>query len=249
MNESLTLVLFSSLTVVVAGYVRGYGGFGFSMITVAALSLFSAPVQVVPVVLLLEVTASLFLLPGVWRHVNWPDLLWLLIGMAVGTPFGVWMLGNVSPEPMKMAVAMIIFMLALMLRQGFVVKRRLNRPGTMAAGLASGVLNGAAAIGGPPAILFFFSSPIGAAVSRASLITFFLATDILAAGTCTAAGLMTVGNARQALILVLPMVAGLMMGKHAFMRAPEDTFRKRVLLYLMLLSLLMMLRAATKVFA
>ena len=249
MNESLTLVLFSSLTVVVAGYVRGYGGFGFSMITVAALSLFSAPVQVVPVVLLLEVTASLFLLPGVWRHVNWPDLLWLLIGMAVGTPFGVWMLGNVSPEPMKMAVAMIIFMLALMLRQGFVVKRRLNRPGTMAAGLASGVLNGAAAIGGPPAILFFFSSPIGAAVSRASLITFFLATDILAAGTCTAAGLMTVGNARQALILVLPMVAGLMMGKHAFKRAPEDTFRKRVLLYLMLLSLLMMLRAATKVFA
>ena len=54
MNAPSALLIFSFATVVVAGYVRGYGGFGFSMITVAALSLFFAPVQVVPVVLLLE---------------------------------------------------------------------------------------------------------------------------------------------------------------------------------------------------
>lgn len=244
MNESIALMLFFSATVMAAGYVRGYGGFGFSMITVAALSLFSAPAQVVPVVLLLEVAASLFLLPGIWRLVNWPILSWLLAGVAAGTPMGVWMLGNVSPAPMKMAVAVIIFMLALMLRQGFVVKRRLKRPETMAAGLASGILNGAAAIGGPPAILFFFSSPAGPAVSRASLIAFFLVTDILAAGFCVAASLMTVGHARQALILALPMAAGLFLGRLAFIRTPATLFKKRVLLYLMILSLLTLVRSA-----
>jgi len=62
MNESLVLMISSCATVLVAGYVRGYGGFGFSMITVATLSLFRAPAQVVPVVLLLEVAASLFLM-------------------------------------------------------------------------------------------------------------------------------------------------------------------------------------------
>jgi uncharacterized membrane protein YfcA len=244
MNESIALMLFFSATVMAAGYVRGYGGFGFSMITVAALSLFCAPAQVVPVVLLLEVAASLFLLPGIWRLVNWPDLFWLLTGVAAGTPAGVWMLGNVSPAPMKMAVAVIIFMLALMLRQGFVVNRRLKPPATMAAGLASGVLNGAAAIGGPPAILFFFSSPVGAAVSRASLIAFFLVTDILAAGFCIAAGLMTLDHAGQALILALPMAGGLFLGKLAFFRTPETVFKKRVLLYLMILSLMTLARSA-----
>jgi hypothetical protein len=248
MNAPSALLIFSFATVVVAGYVRGYGGFGFSMITVAALSLFFAPVQVVPVVLLLEVAASLFLLPGVWRQVNWPVLSMLLIGVAAGTPVGVWMLGNISPAPMKMAVAAIIFMLALLLRQGYVVKRRLKRLDEVAAGLAAGVFNGAAAIGGPPAILFFFSSPIGAAVSRASLIAFFLATDILAAVICTAVGLMTAGHVRQALILALPMAVGLFLGKQAFIRTPERVFRRRVLLCLMLLSLLTLVRSAKDVF-
>ncbi len=249
MNESIALMLFFSATVLVAGYVRGYGGFGFSMITVAALSLFCAPAQVVPVVLLLEVAASLFLVSGTWHLVNWPILSWLLIGVVAGTPVGVWMLGNVSSAPMKMAVAMIIFMLALMLRQGFVVNRRLKRPETMAAGLASGVLNGAAAIGGPPAILFFFSSPAGAAVSRASLIAFFLVTGILAAGFCNAAGLMTPGHAGQALILALPMALGLFLGKLAYTRTPETVFKKRVLLYLMMLSLLTLVRSAKPFFS
>jgi uncharacterized membrane protein YfcA len=248
MNESIVLMIFFCATVMVAGYVRGYGGFGFSMITVAALSLFSAPAQVVPVVLLLEVAASLFLLPGIWRLVDWPILSWLLAGVAAGTPVGVWILGSVPPAPMKMAVAVIIFSMALLLRQGFVVKRRLKRPETMAAGLASGVLNGAAAIGGPPAILFFFSSPVGAAVSRASLIAFFLVTDILAAGLCTAAGLMTIGHAGQAAILALPTAAGLFLGKLAFVRTPEPVFKKRVLLYLMMLSLLTLVRSAKPFF-
>ena len=141
----------------------------------------------------------------------------------------------------------IIFTLALMLHQGFVIKRRLKRPATMAAGLVSGLLNGAAAVGGPPAILFFFSSPVGAAVSRASLIAFFLVTDILAAGFCATAGLMTVSHMRQAFILAVPMAAGLFLGKRAFIRTPETVFKKKVLLYLMILSLLILARSAREI--
>ena len=244
MSPAVALMIYSMATVAVAGYVRGYGGFGFSMITVAALSLFFAPAQVVPVVLLLEVAASLFLLPGLWSSVAWPILSRMLLGVCVGTPLGVWLLACVSPLPMKMAVAAVIFMLARSLRRGFVVTRQLSRPETIAAGVAAGVLNGAAAIGGPPAILFFFSTPSGAAVSRASLIFFFMATDILAAGTCIAAGLLTRGHAGQALILAIPMTAGLFLGKRAFSQTSETTFRKRALLYLMGLSVLMLVRAA-----
>jgi hypothetical protein len=238
-------LLVAAIAVGVAGYVRGYGGFGFAMITVAALSLLFPLARVVPMVLLLDIGASLLLLPGVWRSVHWSALFWLLTGVMAGTPLGVWLLGTVPAAPMKLAVAAVIFVLALLMRQGWGHRRRSGRPAIfgLGTGLVSGVLNGAAAIGGPPAILFFFASPTGAAVSRASLIAFFLVTDILAALTCAAAGLMTVDDGRRALMLVLPLAAGLLADSRAFIRTPEERFRKRVLLYLMLLALLVVLRA------
>ena len=85
---------------------------------------------------------------------------------------------------------------------------------------------------------------MGAAVSRASLIAFFLVTDILAGGLCIATGLMFVDHAKQALILALPMAAGLFLGKLAFVRTPETVFKRRVLLYLMILSMLTLIRSA-----
>lgn len=246
-EQPISLLIFSSFTVAAAGYVRGYGGFGFSMITVAALSLVLPPTRIIPVIVLLEVAASLFLLPGIWQAVNWHALAWLLVGVAAGTPVGVWLLGIVPAAPMKMAVAMIIMVLAVLLKRGFFRRRRPNRLDTAAVGLASGLLNGAAAIGGPPAILFFFSSPAGATVSRASLIAFFLLTDTLAAGTCALAGLMTGEHVRNALIMAIPMIAGLFAGNRAFIRTSEVIFRRRVLLCLIGLSLLTLIRTAVEV--
>ena len=46
--------LLVAIAVVIAGFIRGYSGFGFSMITVVSLSMVFRPVEVVPVVLLLQ---------------------------------------------------------------------------------------------------------------------------------------------------------------------------------------------------
>jgi len=219
-----------------AGYVRGYGGFGFSMITVAGLSLFLAPVVIVPAVLLLEIVASLYLIAGVWRRVDWPALLWLSGGMILGTPAGVWLLGFLPEHLLKMTTAVVIAILAGLLRSGFRLQRKTSRGGTLATGAVSGILNGSAAVGGPPVVLFFFSSPAGTDISRASLIAYFLGTDILAAGTCAGMGLMTPGSLRLFLTALIPAGIGLMVGKRRFLRTEQAVFRKKVMLYLMLLS-------------
>ena len=82
-------IVYAPMAVLIAGYIRGYSGFGFSMVTVLSLSMVFRPVEVVPVVLLLEIGASSLLLPQVWRKVDWRSLAWLGIGMAVCTPIGV----------------------------------------------------------------------------------------------------------------------------------------------------------------
>jgi len=48
-----------------AAVVRGYSGFGFSLLAITSLSLLLPPVQIVPSIFLMEVVASLHLLPGV----------------------------------------------------------------------------------------------------------------------------------------------------------------------------------------
>ncbi len=44
--------------ILVAGVIRGYSGFGFSMVAAISLSLFFSPSEVVPVIFSLEVAAS-----------------------------------------------------------------------------------------------------------------------------------------------------------------------------------------------
>ena len=57
--------------VFVASFARGYSGFGFSALVVASGSLVTDPINVVPLAIVMEVTASLLQAISVWRHVDW----------------------------------------------------------------------------------------------------------------------------------------------------------------------------------
>lgn len=53
-----------------AAFVRGYSGFGFSLLAITALSLRLAPAEIVPSIFLMEIAASLHLLPSIWRDIH-----------------------------------------------------------------------------------------------------------------------------------------------------------------------------------
>src|SRR5271167_1800334 len=98
-----------------AAVVRGYSGFGFSLLAIVALSLLLPPAQIVPSIFMMEVAASLHLLPGVWRDVHWRALRWLSLGCLVGTPFGVYALAHVPAAPLTLALAAFVLTAALLL--------------------------------------------------------------------------------------------------------------------------------------
>lgn len=232
-----------ALVVFLAGMVRGYGGFGFSMISVAGMSLVLDPINLVPAVVLLEVVASGLLVYGIWRQVDWKALGWLSVGMAVATPAGGYLLGAVPAAPMTIAIAAAIMVLAALMRRGFALKRRPGAVATVGTGVLSGLLNGGGAIGGPPVVLFFFSSPAGAAISRASLIAYFLGTDIIAAGVFTGMGIMTREALMLAAMMLAPTTAGVLCGARMFQGASEAVFRRHVLSVLIALSAVAVVKA------
>jgi hypothetical protein len=239
----LGTIIFSFLAILLAGLVRGYSGFGFSMIAVLSLSLVLPPVEVVPSILILEVAASFWLLPKVWKDVDWPSLSWILLGVLVGTPLGVYLLATVSEGLMRISISVVVIVLVILLWLGFGLKKMPGRLATSIIGLVSGVLNGGAAIGGPPVVIFYFSSPKAVAVGRASLIALFLATDVIALGNCLVQGLIKTNTAVLTAVFLLPLVIGVTLGSRAFIKTEEKTFRLRVLQLLLVLSVASLVRA------
>ncbi|MFH2132552.1 MAG: sulfite exporter TauE/SafE family protein [bacterium] len=240
--DPVTLV-FAALAVLFAGFVRGFSGFGFSMIVVISLSVVFKPAEIVPTILLLEVTASLWLLPGIWRDINWYSLRWLMAGVLVGTPLGVAALANVPAKAMQIAIAFVVIVLVMLLWRGIRITVMPGRSMTIVTGIISGIVNGGAAIGGPPVILYYFSSPAAAGVSRASLIFFFFSTDTIASLLCASQGLMRLTNIYLAGIFLVPLIIGVSLGSRAFTQADPESFRKKIMLLLIAISIMIIVKS------
>lgn len=240
------ILAFCVACVFLAAIVRGYSGFGFSLLTVTALSLVLPTAQIVPSIFMLEIAASIHLLPSIWRDIHWRSILPLLIGCLIGTPFGVWFLANVPAAPMQIALGMVVLVFTVLLWRGFAMKAMPGLAASTAAGTASGLLNGAFGTGGPPVILFYFASPAGNIAGRASIIAYFLGTDLMALPLLAHQDLLAWDSAIRALIFLPALLLGIWVGSRSFRGADPATFRKWVLV---LLALLAVMSAAQGLFA
>lgn len=231
------------LVVLGAGIVRGATGFGFSLIAIVLLTLVYPPTQIAPTILLWEIAASIGHLPFVYRDVDWKSLRWLSLGIVFGTPLGVWFLVNMPVDLMRIVINAVVLILTAMLFYGLRPKKTPTSLATTAVGTLSGIINGASANGGPPVILFFLSSPAGAAVGRASLIAFFLFTDVLASLLYWKSGLVHPEILVFTGCFLVPLGLGVWMGNHWFARIDKTRFNRIVLILLMVIAGMALIQA------
>lgn len=229
--------------VLAGAFVKGCSGFGASMLWVASLSLVLPPDRVVPMVLMWEVASSVQLLPEIWRKIEWRALGWLFLGALVATPLGVALLAVMPADAIRVSIGIIVLVGSFLIWRGFAWK---GHPGPAAAtgvGLAFGLLNGSTALGGPPVVLFYLATPVGAVTGRASIIAFFLATDALAAGALAIRGVLDLALALAAAALLPVMLLGVWAGARHFIRTEPESFKRFALLLLMSLGLAVIVRA------
>ena len=241
---SILPFVYSVVCIFLAAIVRGYSGFGFSLLAVTALSLASPPSQIVPSLFMLEIAASLHLLPGIWKDIHWRSIGPLLIGCLIGTPFGVWLLANVEEAPMLVTLGLFVLASTVLLWRGFALKTMPGLTASVVTGATSGLFNGAFSTGGPPVILFYFASPAGVIAGRASLIAYFLGTDMIALPLLAREGLVTRDAAFRALIFLPALLAGIWFGARSFKGADPAVFRKYVLILLGVLAVLICAKGA-----
>lgn len=230
--------------------VRGVAGFGSAMVGIGGLSLLLPPVQVVPAFLALELLTTAHLLPGVWRQVDWRSLRWVIAGCLVATPLGLTLLAGLDAQRTRLLVSGCLLLIAVAMLGGvaqrWAPKQTPGPLGALVVGAVSGVLNGAVGISGPPAIVFYFATT-AAATSRATLIAYFLFTDLWAVAWAGSAGLLTTA-ALPLMAVALPFsLAGIWLGQRIYLRLDEAQLRRlvwRLLAVLGVAGLLNALRSA-----
>ena len=244
LRDQPLLLALSSAAIFLAAIVRGFSGFGFSLLSVTALSLILPVSQIVPSIFLLEIAASLNLIPGIWREIDWKSLRWLMLGYVVGLPLGAYVLIHAPQDPTQIVLGVFVIGTAIMMLRGFRLARTPGPAACTGTGVASGVLNGAFGIGGPPVVLFYFSTPAAAAIGRASVIFFFLFTDLLGIAYFATQGIVTQQSFVQFLVWIPALLIGVWIGAHGFRHMNQEAFRRWVLMILIALAALGIGKAA-----
>ena len=150
-------------------------GFGYAMISIPLLSLVLAPKTAVPLSLFMGLGISCYLVISSYKDIKIKQILYLLIGSAIGVPFGVFILKNISPEILKIAINLIIIASAIILffKKGKNILSVNTKLITILVGFLSGLLGGSTGISGPPVILYGLNQKWDKNAFRGNLLTYF----------------------------------------------------------------------------
>ncbi|MFT5181235.1 MAG: putative membrane protein YfcA [Alphaproteobacteria bacterium] len=215
----------AAATLLAAGLIRGFAGFGSAMVNAPILSLLWGPTIGVPVAALVEFVPAIQLTPRAIPHAQW-RLVWLMgIPALILIPAGSWLLITLPSEVVRRAVATAVLILVATLWSGWRYKGRRTPLISAGVGAVSGLLSGTTGIGGPPVILYLMAGNEGPQILRANMIGYFTIVLVGMAVTFALLGLFGPTVIWRTALLVLPFLIGIFIGAKLFPFASERTFR------------------------
>jgi len=224
------------LLILVAAMVRGYTGFGFAAVAITGLNLVWPPQISVPVIILLDLIGSLSLLGSAWPESDRGLIGRLSSGAMVGIPLGLTLLIQLPENLLKLAInsGVLLMTLLLIIRSHRAPCERFWL--TRIAGGISGAFTAAASIGGLPIVCYLMGTPLDTRTQRASMVIFLAATDLVVLMLMAGSGLLGLHLVFPILLLLLPTLLGVHLGKVAFHHFRPKSFHPVALPILTVLS-------------
>ncbi|MFT6583205.1 MAG: sulfite exporter TauE/SafE family protein [Alphaproteobacteria bacterium] len=215
-----------------AGFLRGFVGFGGALVVVMTLSVVLGPLAAVPISFLSGLPSTIQLLPVAWRESERAFVVPFGLATFFGAPLGAWVLVSADPAIIKIAISVFVLIMVLMLHRDWRFGGATGAPYLAAAGAAAGFIQGVSGIGGPPAVVVALSRPGAAPRQRANVIGAVTALSFCAFPPLWYNDLFT----RDVVVIsvaVFPLyVAGTWVGSRYFSRQGQKHFRSAALLLL-----------------
>lgn len=238
LKESRMLII--ALIVCASAAAAAATGFGFNLLSAPLLTFVYPPQVVVVLTLLLGAFTSGMLLfrSEIRRGIDWRVIRPLFLSSLVGMPVGLALLLSGHPRALKLLIAGLTALFALVMLTRFRPRLRGSRYDALAVGVFSGFLSTSTSLNGAPVALYLMARSLPKDQFRGNMVVFvFLATlsslVLLAAGGAISA-FTVVLTLRLLPVLVLGFVGGFTLAN----RLSDHSFEGMVLGFLVVVGLL-----------
>ena len=222
--------------VFLASVVRGFSGFALTATVMAGVGMVLPPVQLLPVCLILEFVASLFMLRAGLREADFRLVATLMVGTLIGVPIGLSLTTSLSPEVSRPLVQSLILLLAFAQLLKVRPQWLAGQSGRAIAGVLAGIATGIAGLGGMVIAVFVLVQQLPAKSMRGSLVVYVFLSMIVSATFQHLFGVMTADGLTRGATLVPLAVVGVLLGQLLFRPRWETAYRKVCLTLLVLLA-------------
>lgn len=225
-----------AVVAVLAGFVRGFTGFGGPAVMILILAPFYAPLSLISKVLVIDFFANIKLVPATAREVELRTVVPVILGTLIGGPFGFYALNNVNPEVMSRLIAVVAGCLTVVMMGGVRFARIPPAWMHLSLGVVAGVVLGATNIAFAAAI-YFLAMPGLAASGRANIVLWGFVTSIVLITAHIALDNLNWDGMWRSAMLGIGYLGGAHVGDAVFRRTKEQDFRRFVLWLLLGLAL------------
>lgn len=199
----------SAAAILLAAYfIRGITGFGSGLISVPLLALFLPLKFVVPLILLLDFTASIVIGGFNFKRVRWSEVGVLIPFGVVGVVLGTSLLVSLPPEPMLIALAGFVFVFAVRSILNLRSDKPISRGWAVPASLTGGTVGALFGTGGPPYVIYLTHRIHDKSDLRATFSALFFTEGVTRIASFLVAGLLMTSQVWIAYFAALPVMLG-----------------------------------------
>jgi uncharacterized protein len=216
-----------------ASFSQSLSGFGFNLLIVPPLAAVIGAKQAVVTATLMGLITSSLTLANARAAVAWRLGGMLFAMAAVGMPVGLLVLTLVEPDTLRVLIATMVLIAAVLYWRGYRVAAR-SPLLDAGAGFLSGVLNTSTSMSGPPLVLYLQNRGVAPDQFRGTINAFFLASGLLATLLFALSGHIGSAELLSLLISAPLIVAGWAAGHHAFRGLDVGRFQQVVIAVLLI---------------
>lgn len=173
-----------------AYFVRGISGFGSGLLAVPLLALKFPLTVVVPLMLLLDFTASLVIGGLNFKQVRWDEVRPLMPFSVLGVVLGTTLLVSLPKQPLLIGLGIFVLIFALRSLLNMPGEKSISRWWAIPASLSGGTIGGLFGTGGPPYVIYLTRRIQEKGELRATFSGVFFLEGLFRIGSFVAAGLL-----------------------------------------------------------
>jgi uncharacterized membrane protein YfcA len=235
--EATSLALIGgAITIALGGFLRGFLGFGAALLIVPVLSALFGPEKALVITYFMEIPTIIYLMPNALKNGDVKTITPIILALFCTIPIGIYFLITIDPEIVKIVISILVLAMVALLASGWKPKGEIKLWTMISFGGLSGLINGAAGVGGPPFVTALMARNDSPERTRGNIILALSCMSLLTTGNYLYNGLVTVDLIILSSVAAPIYVGSTWIGSQYFNASGSTYFRKGALIMLALIS-------------